>query len=226
VPTQEDPDSHIDLLQRCIHIAAHLSPSFPIDIGTLWHNDLNLQNIMVSDDANPRIVSLIDWQNVAVRPLYLQYCELPFLQIDDKELSDDDQQKNELRELQKLYHDCILRSIPDIRSVLRLPYAESQKTLILESGRSWTMRNKIISLRQGLINFWRSWSEWGLHGPCPITFSKEELENHIIEGQGANENWEFIIDVMSAIGMSQTGEVPADDYEERRRVYEDIKQLS
>src|SRR5271169_3789799 len=79
VDSQEEPACHIDLLNRCIKVAPHLEPPPHFALPTLWHEDLSLQNIMVSDDDDPQILSLLDWQNTCIRPLYLQFCEPTFL---------------------------------------------------------------------------------------------------------------------------------------------------
>jgi Phosphotransferase enzyme family len=51
-------------------------------LATLWHKDLSLQNIMVSDGDDPQILSLLDWQNTCIGPLYVQFCEPTSLQLD------------------------------------------------------------------------------------------------------------------------------------------------
>jgi len=39
---------------------------------SIWHTDLHLGDIFVSQDSPPQILSLIDWQSVPIAPLFLQ----------------------------------------------------------------------------------------------------------------------------------------------------------
>jgi len=39
---------------------------------TLWHTDLHMGNIFVSDEDPTKVVSIIDWQSISVSPLLLQ----------------------------------------------------------------------------------------------------------------------------------------------------------
>ena len=80
--SQENPLCHIDLLQRYINIAPHLSPPSLHSSAVLWNQDISLQNILISNDPHPKIVALLDWQNVLINPLYLGFCEPTFLQLD------------------------------------------------------------------------------------------------------------------------------------------------
>jgi aminoglycoside phosphotransferase (APT) family kinase protein len=38
----------------------------------IWHTDLHLGNIFVSESGPPKILSFIDWQSVSISPLFLQ----------------------------------------------------------------------------------------------------------------------------------------------------------
>jgi aminoglycoside phosphotransferase (APT) family kinase protein len=220
VDSQEDPHCHIALLNRCIDVAPLLTPPYPWTVGTIWHHDLSFQNIMVSDGDKPSIVSLLDWQNTFVGPLYLQFRQPRFLDSEN----DDDREAIEMDRLRKFYFNCIAKECPYGAKGLTVPYAQVQKILMIESGRSWRMRNKILSLRQGLLNLWRNWNEYALPNPSPLSFSKEEQIAHYNEASGFNAHNDFIRDIRRSIGMSQTGEVNAEDYSERKLIYQDIKQ--
>lgn len=75
VNSQEDTICHIQQLKRCIKVAPLMTPPPPMNVGTLWHNNLNFDNILISNDnINPHIVSILDWQNVFIGSLYLQFC--------------------------------------------------------------------------------------------------------------------------------------------------------
>jgi hypothetical protein len=53
----------------------------------LWHTDLHMGNIYVSEESPENIVSLIDWQSIVVSPLFLQARFPEFLPVgEDYEL--------------------------------------------------------------------------------------------------------------------------------------------
>jgi len=95
--------------------------------------------------------------------------------------------------------------------------------IILDSGRSWTSRNRIISFRQGLINLWRDWDKLGLKGTPPISFTKEEYALHLEEGKGRNDNQDFVNSILDMIGMTRNGEVKPEEFEEKKRAFEEMK---
>ena len=235
VDSQEDPACHIDLLNRCIKVAPHLEPAGHCALPLLWHEDLSLQNIMVSDEDDPQILALLDWQNSWIGPLYLQFCEPTFLQLDfllpdekpsqlyKRPLIDEDiPLAEESARLRKRYLESLNNAFP-LEDILSIPYAKLQKLLIQESGRSWTSRNGIISFRQGLINLWRGWNKYGLPGAPPISFTQEEIMLHLEDGVGRNGNLDFIWNILDSIGMTQNGEVNAGEFEEKKRQYEEVK---
>jgi hypothetical protein len=126
---------------------------------------LNFGNILISNDINPHIVSILDWQNTSIGPLYLQLCEPQFFEhIDECEsVFKRDYVKNqspedydiavklalEVDELRPLYLESIAKRCPYIAEARSVPYAELQKILMRASARSWTMKNKILTLRNG-----------------------------------------------------------------------------
>lgn len=235
VDSQEDPACHIDLLSRCLKIVPQLEPPRHCALPTLWHGDLSLQNIMVSDDDDPQILSLLDWQNTCIGPLYLQFYEPTFLQLDfllpDEKpsqsykrplLHEDIPLAKESVRLRKRYLESLNNEFP-LDDILSISYSELQRMLIQDSGRSWTLRNGILTLRQGLTNLWRDWNKYGLPGTPPISFTQEEIVMHIEEGAGRNGNLDFIANILDSIGMTQNGEVKAEEFEEKKRQYEEVK---
>ena len=235
VDSQENPACHIDLLNRCLKAAPYLNPTPPSALPTLWHPDLSLQNIIVSDDEDPKIISLLDWQTTCIAPLYLQFYEPTFLRLDFKlpdekpgqlykrPLSEEDVPvAKESASLRIQYLKKLNLSFP-LDTSLSLPYSDLQRLLIKESGRSWASRNGILSFRQGLINLWRDWAKYGLPHTPPYSFTQAELRAHVKEGTGRDGNLDFIFGIQDAIGMTQNGEVKAEEYDEKKRQYEEIK---
>ena len=88
---------------------------------------------------------------------------------------------------------------------LTVPYAQVQKILMIESGRSWRMRNKILSLRQGLLNLWRNWNEYALPNPSPLSFSKEAQIAHYNETSSSNGNNDLYETFDEVLGCRKLG---------------------
>ena len=203
----------------------------------LWPDDISLQNVIVSDERSPTIVSVLDWQNVTIGPLHLHFCEPEFLNIDFQHPGSDESEvflrtlrqeerlaANEIVRLRDVYLKSIVDIHPPLDSALSVPFRETQSLLIAACGRSWEKRKGILSLRQGLINISRNWNKYRLPPPCPISFSAEELAIHLEEGQGYNGNSDFIQTIIHGIGMSPTGEVSAEEFDGKKKEYEDTKQ--
>ena len=74
-----------------------------------------------------------------------------------------------------------------------------------------------------MINLWRDWAKYGLPHTPPYSFTQAELRAHAKEGIGADGNLDFIFGIQDAIGMTQNGEVKAEEYDEKKRQYEEIK---
>jgi len=237
VDSQEEPQSHIKLLTQCLRVAPYLDCPPPASTPVLWPDDISFQNVIVSEDPTPTIVSVLDWQNVAIGPLHLRFCEPEFLTVDFQHPSNDESEvfqrtllpeerltADEIVRLRNVYLKSILDVYPALDSALSLPFREMQGLLIADCGRSWEKRNGILSLRQGLINISRNWNKYGLTPPAPISFSAEELAIHLEEGQGYNGNSDFIQTIINGIGMSPTGEVSAEEFDVKMKEYEDTKQ--
>jgi hypothetical protein len=50
---------------------------------TIWHIDLHLGNIFVSEDLPLKLLSLIDWQSISVSPLFIHARRPVFLEPPD-----------------------------------------------------------------------------------------------------------------------------------------------
>lgn len=64
-------EDDIALLKRTADIIEKL-PLEKISQPALWHTDLHMGNIFVSESEPSQIVCLIDWQSISISPLFLQ----------------------------------------------------------------------------------------------------------------------------------------------------------
>ncbi|CAN9388831.1 unnamed protein product [Alternaria alternata] len=119
----------------------------------LWHTDLHMGNIYVSEKDSTEIVSLIDWQSVVVSPLFLQARFPIFLDVDENYPLDDED---------KVFAEYKLR----------------ETTVAKGYELSTASEEGVIPLRACLIEYAANWEEIGFEGECPISFSEEDLKRH------------------------------------------------
>ena len=63
----------------------------------------------------------------------------------------------------------------------------------------------------------RHWDELGNSGPCPFSFTKEELDAHREDGEGWNEIADFWDEVSEL--ANRDGWTPSDLYDQAREVF-------
>jgi len=235
IPSQEDPAHHIDILNRCIKLAPHLTPEDRYAMPTLWHEDISWQNVLVSEEGPPRILSLIDWQHSRIVPLYL-HCHQPHLldaTTDPLPLDEEDQAahlkdpqlvEQERETLRNIYARAISReALHAVQAFASVLHGKAQESLISNSGKSWKTRKGIFFLRRDLLWILDHWREYKLPDPPPITFTADERKLHKDESRGLENQFQFVVGVLKAVGMTETGEVLTHEYEEKKQSYEEIK---
>ena len=74
-PSRRSTLEELTILARAKDVMSLIGPEnlmAQVSRPVLWHTDLHMGNIFVSETDPTEIVSLIDWQSVVVSPLYLQ----------------------------------------------------------------------------------------------------------------------------------------------------------
>ncbi|GKZ27390.1 hypothetical protein AbraCBS73388_004497 [Aspergillus brasiliensis] len=153
--------------------------------ATLWHTDLHMGNIYVAPEDSTRIVSIIDFQSLSVMPEFLKppdnYTQ-GFVQPklpDGYDNMDDESKLLARREwlqakLAKAYEVStylenrpahIARNVPRVFRELFNRCGE-----VSEVG--------VIPLYASLIEIFQNWSDLGFTGPCPFSFTEEDIETH------------------------------------------------
>lgn len=157
----------------------------------LWHTDLHLGNIYVSEKDPTQIISIIDWQSISVKPLFLQATFPKFLKPNDDYIcgavqpqlpSDfDDLDIAEQKLAISTRDDALITKSYELRSSLynnRDVYRSINlppvfREIFIRCGEA--SKEGTIGLRACLAEIYRSWSTLGLTGRCPFTFSEEQL---------------------------------------------------
>ena len=159
----------------------------------LWHTDLHMGNIFVSEQDPSRILSFIDWQSTQVAPTFLQarWPEFvtppkgyktgftqPELPDNYDQLNPEDQEiekykwglanRTKAYEVSNFLNDQIHHDAMNVPRVFR--------ELFLRCGETWDVG--CVPLRACLIELSTSWGDLKLPGTCPFSFQKDELYAH------------------------------------------------
>lgn len=162
-------------------------------IPLLWHTDLHMGNIFVSEGNPAKIESIIDWQSINIGPAFLQVRWPIFLEppadydiglvkptlpenFDELDAVDQDIAKYRLKQVNrtKAYETATFlknRLTHDARNVHGL-----FKELFVRSDEAF--EDGIIPLQECLIVISQSWNDLGFPKSSPIHFTSEEIEAH------------------------------------------------
>ena len=160
---------------------------------TLWHTDLHMGNIFVSDEDPTKVVSIIDWQSISVSPLLLQADFAKLINVSEDftlgsplpQLPPDyatmDAKDKELAEF-KVRQDTMAMAY-EVSSALYNPKAYQALFMPSFLRDIFTRCAKVseegvIPLRESLIQFADTWDELDFKEECPFTFSEEEVQKH------------------------------------------------
>ncbi|EXJ79938.1 hypothetical protein A1O3_08223 [Capronia epimyces CBS 606.96] len=191
------PDSHLQLLEVAIKFIPVLAATPLLQRygrPTLWHTDLHMGNMFVSEKDLTKIVSVIDWQFISILPRFTQarWPEFltppegyetgpiePQLPADFEEMDPDEQayevsQKDQALQA-KCYEVALGRCHRDSYLALTGIHDTIRRLFVLCER---TYKDGIVPLRDCLIELSCNWEQIGLTGRPPLTLSKEELATH------------------------------------------------
>lgn len=194
------PDSHLQLLDVAIKFIPVLAGTPLLQRygrPTLWHTDLHMGNIFVSEKDLTKVVGVIDWQFVSILPGFIQarWPEFltppegyetgpiePQIPTDFQEMDPDEQAYAVLQKDQALQAKCYEVALSRCHrdSYLALTgIHDTIRRLFFLCER--TYKDGIVPLRDCLIELSSNWERIGLTGSPPLTLSKEELATHEIQ---------------------------------------------
>ncbi|KAF9472421.1 protein kinase subdomain-containing protein PKL/CAK/Fmp29 [Pholiota conissans] len=192
------------------------------------HANLNAGNIMVPRDDGENTVTrfknltYIDWQGTSILPLVLQLdipalveyngalLKVPFDFRDEipwpegmDQLSEADQDfvraHHRLASRERAYKSIFVPGFAPFaatHSHCLYPFVSQLPTRILRA-----VADGPVLLRECLIGFYERWDEEECHGPCPISFTDDEIKLHMVEldvRENYNCNREKITTAMGA----------------------------
>ncbi|KAF1846500.1 phosphotransferase family protein [Cucurbitaria berberidis CBS 394.84] len=236
---KQSPFEHMDSLEKYLQIVPYLTPNGneTLTRPTLRHPDLNPGNIFISDDLE--ITGLIDWQNSAILPLFLQCgipnslqnygdsvsesLTLPEIPHDFNELSERKQSEQvELlrrRQIHYFYVAMTAKLNPTHYDALNYEFSTLRRKLFDHSGSYWEGDN--VTLKADLVNLTKKWSNIvnscsrnATKPPCPIFFSEDEVSECLRLDAAQVEADEQLKACEDAVGIGSEGWVPAELYDE------------
>ncbi|KAM5465080.1 hypothetical protein MauCBS54593_006715 [Microsporum audouinii] len=231
LPTEEDvdPTEHASLLSQYLQIAPSLVPSQP-EMGApiLRHPDLSFTNILLTPGTN-KIEGIIDWQDTAILPLFMQagypaFCEHDLSKVQSLKEPTLPGNYNEMNEVDRLKADIKLRLDKANRyyyastglenglhlQALRQPGLGMIQYLISHAGYPWDA--DLINLKAGLVGLTRIWDQM-IPYPCPISFSSEDEKAALHDATEWRECEEILSNMQETLGVDREGGTHPDDFE-------------
>ncbi|KAL9100876.1 MAG: hypothetical protein Q9163_003803 [Psora crenata] len=192
--TVQDHVSVLNATKKLLPILTKHLPLLERSRATLWHTDLHMGNIYVSEEDHTRVTCLIDWQSTSISPLFLQarwptflkppegYCEgpeRPKLPENFEELDADEKSialfENERATSAKAYEVATYLNNHDAYSA-RWEIFGPLRELFSRIGDTWD--DGVVPLSTCLIQIVKNWEQVGVQDSCPIHFTSEEVTSH------------------------------------------------
>lgn len=194
--TAQDHVSTLDTTTKLLPSLMKYAPLQERSTPTLWHTDLHMGNIFVSQEDHTRIVGLIDWQSTSISPLFLQarwpvflmppegYCEgaeLPKLPANFEELDANEKEialfEKDRATCAKAYEVATYLNNHDAYTA-RWDIPEQLRELFSRIGDTWD--DGIIPLRTSLIQIYESWEQTAF--PDHVLFTSLPQRSHLMNG--------------------------------------------
>ncbi|CAO1597590.1 hypothetical protein XANCAGTX0491_001397 [Xanthoria calcicola] len=196
---QGTAEDHFALRDMAMKLLPKLAGLFSMEQSarpTLWHIDLHMGNIFVSEQDPSQIVSLIDWQHTSISPLFLQARWPVFLSPPDDyslglihpKLSSDfetfDSQDKQVALLEKQRADAskayeIATYLNNRDTYVALwKFDEPVREYFKRVGHTWD--DGMVPLEMCLLKICETWSQLGFLDPCPLNLPTRGMEvfNH------------------------------------------------
>ncbi|KAK2771974.1 hypothetical protein FQN53_004833 [Emmonsiellopsis sp. PD_33] len=232
-----DPHEHHSLLSKYLSIGPYLAPKDPdLSIPILRHPDLSLPNIFLAPNST-KILAIIDWQDAAILPIFLQagypaFCEhdltrpqtleQPKLPDDFENLSPVDKQKAWTKyrlEQTNLCYAAFTGQENDLHfKALQHPNLGLLQYLISQAGFPWDA--DFINLKASLVAVSRAWKDISSspEDPCPISFTAEEQRQALDDAAEWNESADLLSAAREAMGIDFEGGTEPENFEFAREM--------
>ncbi|KAH6642459.1 kinase-like domain-containing protein [Boeremia exigua] len=196
-PPRGSFDEQMTVLEMTKRVMSALNePTFidRVSEPVLWHTDLHMGNIYVSEEDPAKIVSLIDWQSIVVSPSFIQARFPEFLPVNEDyalgttEFPKLPQNYNEMDADSREYAEHKLKEAKLAKGwelssgsennraykVLRIP--SFLRELFIRSGE--VSEEGVIPLQACLIELSKTWNDLGFTNQCLVNFSEADMQRH------------------------------------------------
>ncbi|KAI4263398.1 MAG: hypothetical protein L6R42_001447, partial [Xanthoria sp. 1 TBL-2021] len=186
---------HIDLCDMALKLLPKLAGLSSLQQSarpTIWHTDLHMGNIFVSEQDHSHIVSFIDWQHRPISPLFQQARWPVFLSPPDDyalgprhpELSSDFENfdphdkevalfEKERADASKAYEIATYLNNRDTYVAL-WKVDQPVREFFRRIGDTWD--DGMVPLQMCILKICETWGQLGFSDPCPLDLSVRDVE--------------------------------------------------
>ncbi|KAL8901341.1 MAG: hypothetical protein Q9207_005255 [Kuettlingeria erythrocarpa] len=194
--TKDEYESVLNSARKVIPYMAEIPALQQTSAPSLWHPDLHMGNIFVSEADHAQITCLIDWQSACVSPLFLQprwpvfltpLTPLGFEDIKDglpklpKNFDQLDAADKTLAMYEKdnaTYAKAYMAAtfLKNRKAYMaRFSVKESLQGFFSDIGD--IRQDGIVPLKVHLVRIFLSWESMGFSDPCPLRFTSAEIDS-------------------------------------------------
>ncbi|MCJ1284646.1 hypothetical protein MMC26_003981 [Xylographa opegraphella] len=190
----QDHASILNATENLLPTLTKHPPSLERSRPTMWHTDLHMGNIFVSQEDHTRVVCLIDWQSTSISPLFLQarwpaflspaegYSEGPEHPKLPGNFDDLDADEKNIALFEK--DRAVSAKAYEVATYLNNHDAYTARWEIFDPLREYFSRigdtwdDGVVPLRTCLIRLVEDWEQIGFPDTCPIHFISAEIASH------------------------------------------------
>ncbi|GAB1200325.1 hypothetical protein APSETT444_009695 [Aspergillus pseudonomiae] len=190
----EDHISLLHMAKEAMPTVANNSKLLEKSQPILWHSDLHMGNIFVSEDDPGKVTGFIDWQNTSISPLFLQvrwpvfltppedYQEglvMPGLPSGFEDMDDDEKELALYSKAKATWTKAyeVASYLNNRKSWQGMQVPSPLKEIFRRCGETWD--EGLVPLRETLIEIFLSQKDLGFpSGILPVHFTDEQIARH------------------------------------------------
>ncbi|KAL5335577.1 kinase-like domain-containing protein [Aspergillus crustosus] len=203
------PETHSALLKCARSVLKRMSTNTRICDSAaplLFHPDLHMRNIFVSEDDPSVITSIIDWQGASIEPAFWYSDEVP-------DFATGSELCTRAFDLSSQFYTPKLSGPRLMDDTLYRPF--------LYSYRTW--KDGAVALHHEIIETARLWKEIRFKGQCPYPLpTREELVSHEKEYKLFETAQQLRTDLSGLLDTASDGWVPPDRWKETHAAHKQI----
>ena len=216
-------EDHKALLEYCRAVIQKMlqDPSMSLMAQpTLFHPDLNMRNIFVSEEDPTMLTAIIDWQSSSIKPAFWYMHDTPDFARKIPDPSDEDKFEPESERRAKAFS-FLVRSLLPPAMLAPLEMDEAYFRPFMYGHRTWI--HGAAAFRIELIQTARRWKELGFEGECPYPLpSPEECDVHFESFREFEGDYKAKKFLASMLNVGLDGWVPPEEFEALKRANKEL----